>query len=74
MKLSYCDQSNRIQSMIKTRQDNDVINCIVWSTPKLKLNCWDLSNRVRSMMKTRQDNNVIDRTGAIYIEKETKWS
>ena len=26
MKLSYCDQSNRVQSMMKTRQDNDVID------------------------------------------------
>ena len=28
MILSYRDWSDRVQSMIKTRQDNDVIDCI----------------------------------------------
>ena len=27
MKLSYHDQSDRLQFMTKTRQDNDVIDC-----------------------------------------------
>lgn len=62
MKKNFHDQSNQVWSLIKTREDNDMIDSIFWSMPKPKLKCRDLSNRVRSVMKTKHDNNMIGHT------------
>lgn len=62
MKKNFHDQLDQVWSVIKIREDNDMIDSIVWSMLKSKLKCQDLSNRVRSVMKTRHDNNVIGHT------------
>lgn len=67
-------KAKMLQSMMKTKQNNDITNLWVWSTSKPKLNYQDLFDQVRSMMKTRQDNNMIDHTGAVYIEYDTELS
>lgn len=60
--------------MTKTRQDNDVTDCIglVYCETETKL--WDLFDRVQSMMKTRQDNDLTNCISMVYVEKETKLS
>ena len=48
--------------MTKTRQGNDVTNCIGVVDTKTELNYQGLSNWARYGTKTRQDNNMIDST------------
>ena len=59
---------------MKTKQDNDVIDCISVFSPKTKLGCHYQSDWLSSMMKTRQDNDVTDHTGAIYVENNIELS
>ena len=74
LELNYQDLLNRVRSVTKTKQDNDVTNLKVQSTTKLKLKCRDLSDRVRFVMKTRQYNDVTDHTGAVYDENDIELS
>lgn len=60
--------------MMKNKQDNNVTNQQVWSTPKLKLNYWDLFDLVLYVMKARQDNDMTNRTGVVYAENEIELS
>ena len=50
-KLNYHDLSNKVRSIMITRQDNDMIDCIGVVYAESKLNYRDLSNRVRYVMK-----------------------
>ena len=68
------DQSNSVQSMMKTWQDNDETNHTSPLHVETKLNYYDWSNGVWFMMKTRQDNDKIDRIGTIYAKIGTKMS
>ena len=56
MKLSYCDQSNRVQSMMKTRQDNEVIDYkgIVYVKNEVKLSWLIELSAVYDENQTRQ--------------------
>ena len=54
-------------SMMKTRQDNDVINRIGLLYIERELNYHKRSNA-----KTGQDNDVIDMTSAVFTEFRTK--
>lgn len=72
MKPNYHDQSDKVRSMTKTRQDNDVAQ--VWSNLKLEQNCHDRSYILWFIRKMRQDNNVIDRKGVISVEYEIELS
>ena len=71
MKLSYCDQSNRVWSIMKTKQDNNVSNCIGQVYVEIEIGM-NLSNWVWSRIKIRQDNDMIDHTNAIYAKNKTK--
>ena len=70
---NYHDELDRVACVTKARQDNNVIDVLVWSMLKPKL-YQDLSDRVCSMIKTRQDNNMIDLTDMVYIEMKTELS
>ena len=74
MKLSCCDRSNLVQFVMKTKQDNDMIDNIGLVYIKTKLNCRDISDRVQSVMKTRQENNLTDCRGVVYAENKIEIS
>ena len=75
IKLSYHEQSDRVQSVMKTRQYKDVTNrTSVWSMLEMKLNFLDLSNQVWSMMKTKQDNNVTNSIVVVYAKSKIELS
>ena len=61
-----------MQPVMKTKQDNDLTNCIRVVYAKIETNSRDLSNWVQYVMKTIQNNDMIARTSAVYIEKKTK--
>ena len=65
-KLSYHFQSNRMQYVMKTKQDNNVIDHIGAIYNENNTNLHDWSNREQSIMKTRQDNDMIDCIGVVY--------
>ena len=69
IKLSYRDELNRVRSVTKATQHNDVTNRIgaVYTKNDIELS-WLIGPR-QSMKKTRQDNGVIDRIGAVYAKK-----
>ena len=74
-KLNYCDRSSGVRSMMKTTQDNNVIDCIgTVYMQQTKLNYHDWLDWVQSMMKITQDNNVINRTGVVYSENDIEQS
>ena len=74
MKLSYSDRSDRVQFVTKTKQNNDVTDCIgvVYVETETKLS--DLSNQVQYVTKTRHDNDMVDCIGAVFIENNTELS
>lgn len=58
--------------MMKTKQDNDVIDHTGVVYAKSKLNYHDLSAKMRSITKSRQDNDMIHHGGVISTEYDTK--
>ena len=58
--------------MMKTRQDNDVIDHIGMVYVFMILNFHDQSHQMLTLMKTKQDNYVIDCIDAVYVENETQ--
>lgn len=74
MKLSYHDRLDHVRSVMKTRQDNDVIDFIglVYTEIEIKLSRPIWPGVVYN--KTRQDNNVVDRTSVLYTKNDTKLS
>lgn len=69
------DQSDYVQSMTKTKLDNEKIDRIVLvyaeEETNLGLRRRDLSDQVWSMMKIRQDNDMSDPTSAVYVKNKT---
>lgn len=53
LKLNCLDLFYRVQSMMKTKLDNDVTDHIDGIRLKMKLSCHERSNQVRSVIKTR---------------------
>lgn len=53
---------------MKTKQDNDVTDCIGVVYLKTKLGYCDQSDWVRFVMKTTQDNSMTDRIGLVYVK------
>ena len=41
MKLSYQDQSDEVQSVMKNKQGNNMTDCIIAVYAKMKLSCHD---------------------------------
>ena len=77
---NYRDQSDQVSSIMKTRQDNDVTNCIGEFHAKndTKLS-WLIrssvlcdENRVPTLTKMRLDNYMTNHTDAIYAKNKTK--
>lgn len=73
-KLSYRDRLDQVRSMMKTKQDNDVTDCMDMVYVETKLNYQDLSNWVWFVLKTKQDNNVTNSTGEVYPENDIELS
>ena len=67
-KLNYQDLSNLMRSMMKTRQDNNVIDYtgVVYIENKTKLS-WPIKT---SAICDKQDNDVIDCIGLVYVKTE----
>ena len=55
-----------MQYVMKTKQDNNVIDHIGAIYNENNTNLHDWSNREQSIMKTRQDNDMIDCIGVVY--------
>lgn len=70
--LNYQGQSNSVQSLTKTRQENDMTDHMTSLYFKKKLNYHDRSDRVRIVMMSKQHNKVNDHRGAVYDENETR--
>ena len=73
-KLSYRDWLDQVRSMMETKQDNDVTDCIDMVYVETKLNYQGLSDWVWFVLKTKQDNNVTNSTGEVYPENDIKLS
>lgn len=58
--------------MTKTRQDNNITNCMRLVNPKPTLNYCNLSDQVWFMMKKKQDNDIIDHTHVVYVKNKIK--
>lgn len=72
MKLSCHDQSEQVQSMMKSSKDNNMIEHI--GLIYIEIELLGIIDRVRSMMKIWKSNDVIDRASVLYIDKNTKLS
>ena len=68
MKLNYCDWFDGVQSMWKTRQDNDVTDCIGVINAKIRNKPSWLIRQVQSIMKTRQDDDITNHKDVISTE------
>lgn len=74
MILNCQDQLDSVQSMTKTKQDNDMTNCI---SPLNTENETQLFCLIRQCMvndKERWDNDMTDRTDIVYIKIKTELS
>lgn len=65
-KLNYRDQSDRLQSVMKTNHDNDVINHTCAFYVEKVLNFHDRSYQVQSVIKTKWDNDATDWLGTYF--------
>ena len=71
---TFWDLFDRVRSMMKTRQDNDMTNRTGAFYTKTTLNCCDWLDWVSSVIKTRHSNDVTDCIGEVYIKNDTKLS
>lgn len=72
LKLNCNDPSNQVPSGIKTKQDNNVIDCVslVYDETKIEL----LGPIWLSAIcdEPRQNNDVTNHIGVVYVENKTK--
>ena len=68
MVMNCRDRLDRVPTMMKTRQDDNVTNCTNMVDTKNEMSCCDRSNHVQSMTKTKQDNDMTDRIGLAYAK------
>lgn len=72
MKLNCHDRLDQVRFVTKTRQENDVTNCISLLYTETKTKLSRLSDRMWSMVKTRQDNDMSDSRGSIDAENDNE--
>lgn len=66
------DLSDRVQSMMKAKQENNMIDCIGVVYTKNDIECHDPSDSIPFVSKIRQDKNMTNHTGAIYDKNDIK--
>lgn len=66
LKLNCRDLYDQVQSVMKTRYDNDITNRTNAVNAETKLSCHDRADLVSTMTKTTQDNYVTSCKDAVY--------
>ena len=74
LELNYHDQSDRIQSIMKNSQDNDVTYHTGVISVEYDTNMLRSIGSVRFMTMTRQDNNMTNHTCPLNTENKTELS